>query len=84
MSISPFANESQSETIGGLTIENHVDRIAIYGDIDITKDMVGRAHARKLRLFFDEVIRVLESEAKLPDVIQTEPPVVDDVPNPFA
>ena len=84
MTISPFVNETQSETIGGLTIENHVDRISVYGDIDITKDKAGRAHARKLRLLFDEVVRVLEADDKLPEAVQTMPPLIDKVPSPFA
>ncbi|MEO5332359.1 MAG: hypothetical protein H7839_10080 [Magnetococcus sp. YQC-5] len=83
MSISPFANESQSETIGGLTIENHLDRVVLYGDIDITKDMAGLIHARKLRLLFDEIVRVLEADDKLPEEIPPAAPLIDDVPNPF-
>lgn len=39
--ITPFANESDSFQIGDLTIENHSDKVSIYGSIDITRDRRG-------------------------------------------
>lgn len=39
--ITPFANESDSFQIGDLTVENHTDKISIYGSIDITRDRQG-------------------------------------------
>jgi len=41
--MTPFANETEAEQIGGLTVENRVKRLAIFGEIDITKDRAGRS-----------------------------------------
>ena len=81
ISISPFANESDSLAIGGLTIENRVDRISLYGSIDITRDQVGRAHAERLKALFDDIVRSLRAE-HLPPAISQEP--TDEISNPFA
>ena len=47
--IKPFANDSDSIGIGGLTVENGTDQIAVYGNLDITRDKAGLAAARKLK-----------------------------------
>jgi len=39
--INPFKNESESLQIGDLTVENRIDRISIFGSIDITRDKEG-------------------------------------------
>ena len=80
--ISPFANESESLGIGDLTIENRMDRISIYGTIDLTRDKTGLEHARMLKAVLDRVVQVLESERDLPDRI-APPDTPDEVPNPF-
>jgi hypothetical protein len=80
--ISPFANESESLGIGDLTIENRMDRISIYGDIDLTRDKAGLEHAHMLKAVLDKVIQVLESEKNLPDKI-APPDIPDEVANPF-
>jgi len=76
----PFKNESQTVEIGNLKIENRLDKVSIYGDIDITQDKIGLNHARTLKSMFDQVVSTLEA-AELPDAIQA--PVVKSVPNPF-
>ncbi|WP_227657459.1 hypothetical protein [Candidatus Magnetaquicoccus inordinatus] len=83
MTISPFANDTQSMTIGGLTIENHEDRVVVYGDIDLTRDKAGLAQARRLKELVDGVVRYLEKATDLPDSVQLSP-VIDEVDNPFA
>ena len=35
--IEPFANESDSLGIGGLTVENRTDRVSLYGSLDLTR-----------------------------------------------
>ena len=80
--ISPFANESESLGIGDLTIENRMDRISIYGSIDLTRDKAGLEHARMLKAVLDKVIQVLESEKNLPDKI-APPDMPDEMANPF-
>jgi len=81
--IHPFQNDSESASIGGLTIENGTDRLKLYGTIDLTRDKAGLADARELKTILDEVVSELEGEAELPD--ETAPPKVGKtIKNPFA
>jgi hypothetical protein len=68
-SIKPFANESESLEISGLTIENRTDRVQMYGQIHLTRDKAGLADAKALRTIIDAVIKVLESEKDLPEQV---------------
>ncbi len=79
--IFPFANESDSLGIGGLTIENRIDRMSVYGSIDITRDREGLAYAEKLKMLFDDIVVVMKAE-DLPDKISIKP--VEEIANPFA
>ena len=79
--IAPFANETDSLSIGELTVENRVDRISIYGSIDITRDKEGLAHAETLQTLFNDIISSMK-EGDLPDKISIKP--ADSVSNPFA
>ncbi|MGK5047144.1 hypothetical protein ACQ4WP_14765 [Janthinobacterium sp. GB4P2] len=76
----PYANESDVLEIGGLTIENRIDRISISGDIDLTLDKPGLALAKQLQKLLGDVVAQLEKQA-LPD--QLPPPEVTSVANPF-
>lgn len=78
--LKPFANESDCLQIGGLTIENRVDRVSIFGNIDITRDKGGLAVARELKTILDLTLTELES-AELPDKVTLKP--VKTVKNPF-
>jgi len=81
-SLKPFQDDSASIGIGNLTLENGVDRIAIYGSLDITRDRAGLALARQLARLLDQVIVTLTSEKSLPD--QVPPPAKPTtVRNPF-
>lgn len=80
----PYANESEVVQIEGLTIENRLDRISIYGDINITKNKEGLKVAQELKVIIDATVKVLEAaEGKggLPDEITIEDTVTVD--NPF-
>ena len=48
--IQPFANESDVIRIGGLEIENRLDRVSITGGLVITKDQAGLVLAQELRM----------------------------------
>ncbi len=76
----PYANEADVLHIGSLTIENRVDRVSLHGDVDLTRDKAGLAHAKALQALLADVVKQLES-ASLPDSLP--PPAVGTVPNPF-
>lgn len=78
--IEPYANEADSITLGDLTVENRLDRIELYGSLQITRDKEGLALARDLKSLLDATLKVLESE-DLPDRIPLDP--TDEVDNPF-
>jgi hypothetical protein len=76
----PYANEADVLHIGDLMLENRLDRITISGDVDLTLDQAGLAHARRLHAILGAVLEKLESQdlpARLP------PPDVKTVDNPF-
>jgi hypothetical protein len=79
--INPFRNESESLQIGDLTVENRIDRISIYGSIDIMRDKEGLAIARHLKEILDLTLAELEKE-ELPERIAVA--TVETVDNPFA
>ena len=83
MTISPFADETEADRIGDLTVENRVDRVSIYGSVDITRDKDGLAYARRLKALLDAVVVALEADPSLPETLPPPPPT-DEVPNPFA
>jgi hypothetical protein len=78
---SPFKNESDCVQIGDLTIENRIDRISIFGSIDITFDKEGLAVAKELKAIIDSTLAEME-KVDLPDKIEIAP--VEIVDNPFA
>lgn len=77
----PYQNESAVLHIGGLSIENRLDRITISGDIDLTADQAGLADARALHQLLTDVLAKLESQP-LPQ--RLPPPAATTVANPFA
>jgi hypothetical protein len=80
--LKPFADDATSVTLGGLTIENGSDRLALYGTAEITRDKTGLALARQLRAIISQAVAVLEKD-DLPDEIapSAQPTAVK---NPFA
>lgn len=76
-----YANEVDSLQIGGLNIENRLDRISIYGSLDITKDRHGLESALKLKRIIDASIDALRRDKNLPDQIVIK--LSDSVQNPF-
>ncbi len=76
-----FENESDSLAIAELTVENRVDRISLYGSIDLTKDQEGLAKALKLKRIIDSAIDAMKRDKNLPDRIALKES--DTVDNPF-
>ena len=75
-----FENGSESHAIHDLTLENDLDCVSLYGNLQITKDQVGLQAARKLQAFMNEVVTALEQE-NLPEKIQRPPE--HEIENPF-
>lgn len=80
--INPFKNEEESIAIGELTVENRLDRIELYGSLQITKDRAGLQMAEDLKRLIDETVVALKAEKNLPERIPPAPPR-DRVDNPF-
>ena len=76
----PFANEADVLEVGGLAIENRLDRITLAGDVDLTRDKQGLAKAKLLHRLLADVVEKLEA-AELPDTLPA--PDVKTVANPF-
>lgn len=76
----PYANEADVVQVGNLMLENRLDRITVSGDVDLTMDAAGLAHARRLHEILAAVVERLEA-APLPE--RLPPPDVKTVDNPF-
>jgi len=76
----PYKNESDVLHIGGLSIENRLDRITIAGDIDLTADQAGLKDARALQQLLSDVVARLEAQT-LPATLP--PAATAIVANPF-
>lgn len=79
--IKPFKNESDCLEIGEMTIENRLDRVSLFGSLDLTRDRRGLALARQLHELLELTLAELEG-ADLPDLISLE--TAESVENPFA
>lgn len=77
----PFKNESDCIQIGDLNIENRIDRVTIFGSVDLTLDKAGLKVAQELKAVIDSTLAEME-KADLPDKIAIAP--VENVENPFA
>jgi hypothetical protein len=83
-SFKPYSNESDSISIGSLTVENRLDRIDLYGSLSLTLDLEGLAHARKLKVLIDATLETLaaaKANGVLPEHIKIAK--TDTIPNPF-
>ena len=61
-----FQNESEVMIIKGenhdLNIENRLDRVSLYGSVDITHDQAGLAQALRLKGVVDGMVSALSEE----------------------
>ena len=66
----PYENEIDSLKVGDdFTIENRLDKISIYGSVELTKDKEGLQYAYALKRVIDATIEALKYK-DLPDHIQ--------------
>ncbi|RJG01522.1 hypothetical protein [Noviherbaspirillum sedimenti] len=78
--LQPFQDEATVLTLDQMTLENRLDRIEMYGSLQITRDKAGLALAQELKQLIDATIAALEG-AELPEKIALKP--LDKVANPF-
>lgn len=78
MTLTPFANDAASVTVGRLTVESGTDRVTLYGSLDVTRDQLGLARARVLLAILQAAVQQLEGEGDLPAILPdaTEPKTV--------
>ncbi len=76
----PFENGNESSAIDDLTLENQVDCVSLYGNLQITKDQVGLQTAKVLQQFINDVVMALEKD-DLPEKIERLPE--KEIDNPF-
>jgi hypothetical protein len=79
--ITPFQNETESITIGNLTIENRLDQVEMYGSLSITRDQSGLALALQLKSILDAAVTHLQQTPNLP--VQIVFRATDEIDNPF-
>jgi hypothetical protein len=70
----PYENETQAAAVGGLSIENRVDAVAVFGSVDLTRDKKGLVMARRLKAVLDATVAALESDPALPDEVAPPDP----------
>ena len=79
--LDPFSNEADSIMIDDLTVENRLDRLELYGSVQITKDKAGLKVAEELKALIDAAVAALRADKSLPDHIPIAP--TQKVENPF-
>lgn len=77
----PFENGTESAAIEDLTLENQLDCVSLYGNLQISKDQQGLMTAKALQAFVNEVVRALEQAQPLPE--QVERQAEQEIDNPF-
>lgn len=77
----PFVQGTESHSIHDLTLENDLDRVSIYGNLQLTKDQAGLAAAKALQAYLNAIVMQLEQEQQLPEKIQSSSE--NEIENPF-
>ncbi|MGI4796247.1 MAG: hypothetical protein ACRYF2_24095 [Janthinobacterium lividum] len=80
--MTPYADDAASMTIGDLTLENGRDCVAVGGSLDLTRDELGLAYARALKALLDAIVHALESDSALSDKVAPSK-AATEVKNPF-
>ena len=76
----PFEQGDQSSAIYDLTLENQVDCVSLYGNLQITKDQAGLKTAKALQSFINDVVVALEKQSLTE---QIERKLEREIENPF-
>jgi hypothetical protein len=70
--IDPFANEGEGPGVGGLGVEDRVDRFSAHGSLDLARSRRRLAQAREPRNPLAAVVGTLEAKEAVP--ARTGPP----------
>ncbi|MCO8079277.1 MULTISPECIES: hypothetical protein [Acinetobacter] len=76
-----FENGTESHGIHDLTVENDLDRVNLYGNLQITKDQEGLKVAKVLQALLNDIVNHLENTPDLPEKLERDDE--DGVENPF-
>ncbi|PJI34813.1 hypothetical protein [Acinetobacter pseudolwoffii] len=76
-----FENGSESHAIHDLTLENDLDCVNLYGNLQITKDQEGLKVAKVLQALLNDIVNHLENTPDLPEKLERDDE--DGVENPF-
>jgi len=82
----PYENEADVVQVSDLNVENRLDRVSVFGSVDLTRDKAGLRLATALKAVLDAVIVELQKEESansLPETIP-EPKTVKLIKNPLA
>lgn len=79
MKFDAFGNDSQVVSIGGLTIENGNNSIAIYGDLTINQDD-GYQQIKQLATICEQILTACNQP---PSQVSPDVADIDTVDNPF-
>ena len=82
----PFKNEEDVVEIGGdegLTFENRVDKVQIYGNVDIELSQEGLSVARALKATVDNIYAHLIAQKDLPAIAVKQGEAVQVIDNPL-
>ncbi|MGA8883945.1 MAG: hypothetical protein WB445_10135 [Acinetobacter sp.] len=77
----PYENGVESHAIHDLTLENDLDCVSLYGNLQLTKDQAGLRAAKALQAALNEVVSALENTADLPEKISRSQG--GEIENPF-
>ena len=77
----PFENGTESHSIHDLTLENDLDRVSVYGNLQIGKDQAGLEAAKALQHYLNEIVMYLEKQTDLPAQIENQDE--NEIENPF-
>ncbi len=77
----PFEQGTESHSIHDLTLENDLDRVSIYGNLQLTQDQAGLAAAKALQAYINAIVTKLEQHKALPEKIQSS--TENEIENPF-
>lgn len=69
----PYENEADVLQVSDLNVENRLDRIAIFGSVDLTRDKAGLRLATALMAVLDAVVLKLQEEESNNSLSETIP-----------